>query len=463
MTELAHADIQGFVLRTYGMPALRVFVLKVGDPGAAGTTVAALVDGNLATPQLATATPWDTPPEYCVNIGFTYTGLQALRLPVSSLDSFPEDFRQGAAARAAHVGDTGPSAPEHWTGGLGSDDVHALVFLFAKTDAILERVSAQLRVQFASAHAFTELSVQDGRALPGNLAHFGYRDGFAQPTVDGGLPPLAPDPLPRAPAGEFVCGHPSQYDNFTYPVPAPSELGQNGSFLAYRVLAQDCDGFEAFLTRASQESGMDREMVAAKLCGRWRNGKPLSLVPDSPDAELAPERYNSFDYAPTEALPDAYDDRKGDRCPIGAHIRRMNPRHSAVAGNSGLKRRIIRRGLPYGPPYDPATPHDGIERGLLGLFIGVSLKDQFEFVMSDWANKGTFAPGLRDTRDPILGDNSHDGAAFLVPRQGQKPVRLTGLTRFVTARGGAYCFLPSGTGLRYIAGVATGAAVTVAV
>ena len=243
MTELAHADIQGFVLRPYGMSALRVFVLTVGDSGAAGTALAALVDGNAATPQLAAATRWDTPPEYCVNVGFTYTGLQAVRLPARSLDSFPEDFRQGAAARAVLVGDTGPSAPEHWTGGLGSDDVHALVFLFARTDTILEHVSAQLRVQFASADAFRELSVQDGRTLPGNVAHFGYRDGFAQPTVDGGLAHLLPDPLPRAPAGEFVCGHPSQFDDFTYPVPAPSDLGQNGSFLAYRVLAQDCDAF----------------------------------------------------------------------------------------------------------------------------------------------------------------------------------------------------------------------------
>jgi deferrochelatase/peroxidase EfeB len=222
------------------------------------------------------------------------------------------------------------------------------------------------------------------------------------------------------------------------------------------VCSQDCDGFEAFLTSASAATGMDREMIAAKLCGRWRNGKPLSLAPDSPHADLPPEQYNHFDYAPTEALPDIYDDRKGYRCPIGAHIRRMNRRHSVVAGNSGLKRRIIRRGLPYGPPHDPATPHDGIERGLLGLFIGVSIQDQFEFVMSDWANKGTFAPGLRDTRDPILGDNSNADAAFLVPREGQKPVRLNGLTRFLTTRGGAYCFLPSATGLRYIARVATG-------
>ena len=108
----------------------------------------------------------------------------------------------------------------------------------------------------------------------------------------------------------------------------------------------------------------------------------------------------------------------------------MNPRHSTVAGNSGLKRRLVRRGLPYGPPYDPGNPDDGIERGLLGLFIGVSLKDQFEFLMSDWANKGSFAPGLRGTRDAIIGDNAAPDASFLIPREGQPTLQLSGLVAF---------------------------------
>ena len=97
---------------------------------------------------------------------------------------------------------------------------------------------------------------------------------------------------------------------------------------------------------------------------------------------------------------------------------------------------------------------DGIERGLLGLFIGVSLKDQFEFLMSDWANKGSFAPGLRDTRDPIIGNNSVSGATFLIPMPGQKrPLEVSGLSSFVITRGAAYCFLPSATAIRYISGL----------
>lgn len=452
MGDLQLPDIQGFVMRTYAMDALRVFVLQIVRAPEAGRFLTSLVDGSPDTIGLSTAVPWPQKPDYCVNVGFTLEGLAALGVTQASLDSFPEDFRQGAVARAGRVGDAGPSAPAHWKGGLATSDVHVLVFLFAQTATIREQISARLRGAFAS--GFSEISSHDADALPGNVAHFGYRDGFGQPTIDGGLPPLLPDVLPKAPAGEFLFGHPSQYSDFTYPVPQPAaELGHNGSFVAFRILAQDCHGFEQFLVDAARQTGLDPELIAAKLCGRWRNGVPLALSPQSPDGAVPIGKFNSFDYVPTESVPDAIDDRRGYRCPIGAHIRRMNPRNSTVAGNSGLKRRIVRRGLPYGPPYDPANPADGIERGLLGLFIGVSLKDQFEFLMSDWANKGAFAPGLKDTRDPILGDHSAPGT-FLLPVEGRKPIEVTGLSRFVTCRGGAYCFLPSATGVRYLATVA---------
>lgn len=450
MLDLPRSDIQGFILRTYAMPALRVFALKVGQPSSARRFLGALVDGG-DTPQLATATDWIVKPQYCLNVGLTYPGLAALELPAPSLASFPEEFVQGAAARAERIGDVGDSSPEHWIGRFGSTDVHVLLFLFAQSEDALEAVTTQIRALYHRDSALSELSVHDARSLPENRAHFGYRDGFAQPVIEGALPPLMPDVLPEAPAGEFLFGYPSQYNDFSYPIPQPEPLGRNGSFVAFRILSQDCHGFERFLTQAAEQTGLDRELIAAKLCGRWRNGVPLSLSPESSNEEIPLEKRNLFDYAPSASIPDAFNDTHGYRCPLGSHIRRMNPRSSAVAGNGGLKHRIVRRGLPYGPPYDPSNSDDGMERGLLGLFIGVSLKDQFEFLMSQWANQGNLAPGLRDTRDPVIGDNSNPGAAFLIPIEHQKrPIELTGMSRFVSCRGAAYCFLPSATGLRYI-------------
>ena len=458
MPDLPYEDIQGFILRTYAMPILRVIALKVARAEPARRFLGGLVNGTEGghanttdvAPKLATATNWMVKPQYCLNVGLTYRGLAALGLPASSLASFPDEFVAGAAGRAERVGDTRESSPEHWKDHFASPDLHILLILFTQSEDMLAQVTTQLRAAYSHG-AMSELSLHEARSLPESKAHFGYRDGFAQPTIDGGLPAAMPDVLPKAPAGEFLLGYPSQYADFSYPVPAPAALGQNGSFAAFRILAQDCHGFEQFLTEAASQTGLDPELIAAKLCGRWRNGVPLSLSPHSAGEQIPLEQRNSFDYVPGDSVPDAFDDARGYRCPLGSHIRRMNPRSSVVAGNGGLKHRIVRRGLPYGPVYDPANPNDKIERGLLGLFIGVSLRDQFEFLMSDWSNKGSFAPGLRNTKDPVIGNNSTSGATFLIPMENQKrPVELTGLSRFVTCRGAAYCFLPSATALRYI-------------
>ena len=146
MSDLPLADIQGFVLRTYAMPILRVLALKVTQPEGARKFMGALADGvNGCYPRLATATGWIVKPQYCLNIGITYTGLAALGLPSSSLASFPEEFAAGAAARAERVGDTGSSSPEHWKAPFACPDLHILLFLFAETEDALGQASSQIR------------------------------------------------------------------------------------------------------------------------------------------------------------------------------------------------------------------------------------------------------------------------------------------------------------------------------
>jgi hypothetical protein len=122
-----------------------------------------------------------------------------------------------------------------------------------------------------------------------------------------------------------------------------------------------------------------------------------------------------------------------------------------IAGDGGSRHRIVRRGIPYGPPYDPSKPNDGIKRGLLGLFIGVSIRDQFEFLMSEWMNGSTFAPGIYGTTDPILGNSAEGENTFVIPRENSTPLVISHFPRLVTTRGSAYTFLPSITGLRFIA------------
>jgi deferrochelatase/peroxidase EfeB len=435
-------DVQGLIVRGYTMPMARHIGLNVRELGAARGLLAALTGADPAVPGVTTAEPWVVKPDCCVNLGITYPGLAALGVSPQDLASFPEEFIQGAAARAELVGDTGASAPEHWLRWLVDPGPHLLLSLFAQSDEALESTTKQLELAWAP--GWDELGRLDGAPLPGYVGHFGYRDAISQPTIEDVPPTGLPDHMPRAPLGEFLLGYPSQHAQFSYPVPTPPQLGLNGSFGAFRMLAQDVDAFAEFLTHQASRTGMSEELIAAKLCGRWRNGVPLVLSPDTdtPDPPIPPEAFNDFDYV---------DDTRGYRCPIGSHIRRMYPRGERVAGNSAHKHRIVRRGMTYGPPYDPANPRDGHERGLLGMFIGVSLLDQFEFLMAHWVNDGKFTAGLtQDEKDPLLGAHPDGGGRFSIPRP-EGPVVLDGFSRFITTRGGAYCFLPSITAIRYLA------------
>jgi deferrochelatase/peroxidase EfeB len=440
------ADVQGLVVRGYTMPCARHLLVRVASAADARRALGSLVDGDDHRPQVTTAAPWDRKPECCLNLSITFSGLRALGLPEASLAGFPEEFAAGAVARADRVGDTGPSAPSRWLPVFRDPGPHLVLSLYGQSQQAVDRTTDALLAVVAP--GLSELCRLDAALLGDRVDHFGYVDGISQPTI-GSLPPSGPpDGMPVAPPGEFLLGHPSQFDDFCYPVPTPVELGRNGSFAALRMLAQDVDAFQELLTEQSHRTGLPPELVAAKLCGRWRNGTPLVLSPttDAPDPPLSPDQLDDFDYV------GPFGDERGERCPVGSHIRRMHPRGSRVAGAGGHQHRIVRRGLSYGPPHDPDRPRDGLDRGLLGLFIGVSLRDQFEFLMQQWAHDGLFAPGLGRSQDPFLRSGDGADSTFPLP-DGPGRTLLTDLPRLVTTRGGAYCFVPSVTAIRHLAGL----------
>src|SRR6266571_1239675 len=170
-------DIQGFILRGYRMPMVRHFLLTVGVPAVARKLLGRFVSGNESdAPQITTAEDWhvgfepgpgDNPadlprrkPDYCLNLGITWSGLIALeikdRVPTLSFKSFGA-FTAGAAERAKLVGDTGPSAPENWIGGFGKGSDHVLVTLHALSPDCLATYSDRLSALFAEGGAFQEI------------------------------------------------------------------------------------------------------------------------------------------------------------------------------------------------------------------------------------------------------------------------------------------------------------------
>ena len=219
--------------------------------------------------------------------------------------------------------------------------------------------------------------------VPTSKVHFGYTDGISMTTIRGGPERYPPDHQQPCEPWLFVL----QDEAENYFVPEPQELGLNGSFAVFKMIETDVVGFENFLQ--SNKDKIDPELLAAKMCGRWRNGVPLALSPDtdSPPGGIPPDQLNNFEYVNA----DGSGDPKGLRCPVGAHMRRINPRGQPVTGQgqpggSNNTHRLIRRGMPYGPVYDPTQPYDGIERGLLGYFINSSIENQYEFVLSQWVN-----------------------------------------------------------------------------
>ncbi|MFL5384390.1 MAG: Dyp-type peroxidase [Longimicrobiaceae bacterium] len=460
-----YADVQGTILRGYRVDMARHFILQITDAPGARAFIANLVDGTGGVPRITTAARWTAKPECFVNLSFTCPGLAALGIPQAQLQSFDLGFQRGAtsAKTASLVGDVGESAPANWIGGLSNgQNVHVVLNLWVdEHPEVLEQVSAQLRAAFAG--CMTELSAHDARALPDNHVHFGYRDNIAQPTVQGAPPRKrpVPDDQPVVPTGEFLLGY-LNANNATYSV-LPAELSTNSSYAAFRILEQDVAGFEHFLQTFAPQ-GMDPEMLAAKVCGRWRNGNPLELMPDEPGTVLPSDQLNAFHYVSTDP---AQDDTLGLRCPIGSHIRRNNPRDMAVVSTQSVNHRIVRRAMPYGPAYDPAHPDD-VPRGLIGYFINGSITNQFEFLQGQWDLTPNFVmsatgPGGSDAgnavfnisgEDVFLGVNDPAGSSFTLPalgKNGTKNTHVTGFSRMITTRGGAYCFLPSITGLRYLA------------
>jgi deferrochelatase/peroxidase EfeB len=169
------------------------------------------------------------------------------------------------------------------------------------------------------------------------------------------------------------------------------------------------------------------------------------------DDPIPEEQLNDFDYAPTPDHPTYFDDAQGVRCPLGAHIRRMNPRGGAMGGIQH-NHRVVRRGVPYGPEYDPTNPHDGHARGLLGLFICGDIATQFEFLQMTWANVDVGTPGVIGTRDPIIGWQPDIGGKFRLPTGDDRGTpMISDLPRLVTTRGSLYCFMPGIGALKALA------------
>jgi Dyp-type peroxidase family len=194
----------------------------------------------------------------------------------------------------------------------------------------------------------------------------------------------------------------------------------------------DVAAFRRFVAETDFPGGP--ELLAAKLVGRRRDGTPL----------VDHKGINDFTYA---------GDPDGLACPLGAHIRRANPRDDRAFFDGRLtnRHRIVRRGRTYGQPLPPGvTEDDGADRGLVFICFNADIWRQFETIQALWIDDGD-PFGLGRDKDFLVGEpHGTDGKMTI---QGHPPFFIKPQPRFVTMRGGEYLFRPSMTGLRFLAGL----------
>jgi len=450
-------DIQGIVLEGYGKLQHAAFILlAIEDPKRAGAWLASRTLRTAADKVVAAST----------NVALTCAGLAELGLKPPMLAQFPSEFLDGMVSdfRRRILGDIAESSPENWQwGGPHNPTIHVLLMLYEQDATALRALVKRAEEEWTQG-GLSQVELLDTNWLPDFKEHFGFRDGISGVSIAGY------DNDPRAvPAGEFLLGYPNVYGKYTRSPVIDAELdpknvlaraergadlGRNGSYLVFRQLEQDVFKFWEWVDSQAHGDAARRSWIASKMVGRWPGGAPLTVY-DS--AEPVYERDTL-----TKPFLYAEKDPHGQRCPLGSHVRRMNPRDALgtafKAGDETLANahRLIRRGRAYGKPLATdmrpesflAKGSDNVKRGLHFICLNANIERQFEFVQQTWANSSKFS-GLRNDPDPLIGARALPSSAFTVQERGIRH-RYVDMPSFVKARGGAYFFLPSVRAVKYL-------------
>jgi len=457
MSDIDVSDIQGFSLRGYNFPRARYLLLELAHPEPARNLLLRLL------PIITTGERWDitNKPTSTVNLAFTHKGLVQLQLPEASLLSFPLEFQQGMKARGEILYDTGKNAPAHWDPIWKENHVHAWLAVNARTPEALEERCAALQQLMVETGGAKVLQAQDACAVyldgkPSTKEHFGYTDGFGNPDFKGAQRECVPGQgklvsggkWEALATGEFLLGYADEAGELPV-APVPHLLARNGTFMVYRKLHQNVASFRKYLDEKGALYGGGKEKLAAKFVGRWRDGTPIELSPDAPDPSLVADNNRNTDFT-------YGGDPAGVRCPLGAHLRRVNPR-DAFGFNGGLvnRRRIMRRGLPYGEYVPEGQPvRDEDDRGIIFMALNASIFRQFEFVQQQWIEYGNDSH-LGNDKDLLVANHTGIGKFTVQGSTDPKnpPFICGGIPSFVELRGGDYFFIP---GLTALAMIATG-------
>lgn len=486
-------DVQGLLRFGYGKLADTCFMLlKITDDNAARQW--------LSTAPINSAIATHPPPNTALQIAFSMQGLCTLGVDESIIAGFSDEFIYGMARNdncSRRLGDIGCNAPARWDWGRDAKIPDVLLLLYARKGQI-DTWRTTIEGEYFS-KAFRLLKLLPTTDI-GRIEPFGFEDGISQPTIDW-MNQHSTDLHANGrytnllAAGEMVLGYPNEYGQYTpRPLldpqkdklatnlpdaedePSRKDFGRNGTYLVLRELEQDVPGFWRFFDKISDAIPEKREQLAASMAGRERNGTPL--IAEHIPGISRKDHGNHFTYDL---------DPKGIHCPIGAHVRRANPRTGdfpAAITDSGVRgfinrlikilgfgqkpeedlvassrfHRLLRRGRSYGPvlaPEDAVKPDaPAAKRGLQFICLVANISRQFEFIQNAWMVSSKFS-GLQEEQDPFLGNREPliDGKStnhFHRPTPSGPMQKICHLPQFTTVLGGGYFFMPGLRALKYI-------------
>jgi Dyp-type peroxidase family len=405
-------DIQGDVLQGLQKNSENFIFFKIQDVQAFKNALKANVIGRITTALVVRQREeinqrrkqQNEPPidEWLgLNLSFTKEGLtQLLGTNRPQLD---RSFERGAADPAT-ISALNDPATSTWVKKFQSDRIDGVFFVTGPDKAFVESHSNQLLNVLGNSISvvYSEIGNVRPDAQRGH-EHFGFRDGVSQPGIRGLTPRSNPtaEPDQGLPGqdliwpGQFVFGYSAQDPNDpikpTPPPTTPAPWLNNGAYMVFRRLEQRVPEFSRFVVQQAAALGMDSELLASRIVGRWRSGAPLELAPLQDDTGLGPDATgnNNFIFG---------NDPFQRACPYAAHIRKANPRDDIVVNGKVNKaavqiRRIIRAGIPFGPEVGSGETTTTESRGLMFVCYQTSILNQFEFVQSKWANNPGFVFG----------------------------------------------------------------------
>lgn len=498
-------EIQGNVLPGFATAHFELMGLRIG----AGQSAAARLWLRDLTPLITTAahawharevrravakTTGIAPPRDGVflNVLLSHEGATLLGLPTAGINDGL--FSSGMA----HADLQDPADPQGrpigWKFGAAPETTPHVVLIFGADDLPALSEAIEVVQQHLADSGLEETYRDSGGRLPGDIEHFGFRDGIAQPGLRGRRNShpdsfvtrryIAPDdPLaerfsrPGEPLiwpGQFILGYPTQ-DEFSEgpgPVALPPEPWmKNGSFAVVRRLRQHVAKFHEFAeaqagpVSASLGRNVSAQEIEAWVVGRWPNGEPLVRTPREPGAVFdavtrADLEINHFDYAADvpdvrvaaaegpSLLTGAPADVGGERCPHFAHIRKVNLRDKLTDQGPSFRFRMLRRGFPYGRLFDPGAPDDE-DRGLMFISYQRDLQP-FLTASTTWMNSTAAPEGFG--HDLLVGQ--HRGGRTAVrhePNGRSATLNAPGDSQWVTPTGGGFFFSPAISALANLA------------